>query len=91
MGIAVCNLEVVRDHASVDRYSAIRLHIDLPIEPSQFLKFHELLDGRNWLEVENILARQYPQYALMLKSWIEACRLRADNGGHHANALVPGP
>ena len=91
MGIAVCNLEVVCDHATVDRYSAIRLHIDLPIEPSQFLKFHELLDGRNWLEVENILARQYPQYALMLKGWIDACRLRADNGGHHTSAPLPRP
>ncbi len=81
MGIGACNLEIVRDHATVDRYSAIRLHIDLPIEASQFARLHELLDGRNWLEVESILVRQYPQYALLLKHWIDACRLRAAGAG----------
>ena len=76
MGRYVRNLEMVCDHATPEKYSAVRLHLDLPIDRDQFSKIQDLLEKDKWSEVSSLLAREYPQYESMLADWLDACKAR---------------
>ena len=57
MGRYVRNLEMVCDHATPEKYSAVRLHLDLPIDHDQFSKIQGLLEKDKSTEVSELLAR----------------------------------
>ncbi len=79
MGRYVRNLEMVCDHATPEKYSAVRFHLDLPIDRDQFSEIHGLLEDNKWAEVSSLLAKKYPHYESMLTDWLDACKARAQD------------
>lgn len=87
MGRYVRNLEMICDHATPEKYSAVRLHLDLPIDRGQFSEIHGLLGDNKWTEVSALLSRQYPQYESMLTDWLDACKARAQDQARVASLV----
>jgi hypothetical protein len=86
MGVFVMNLELVCDHATPEKYSAVRFHIDLPVDYEEIPSIHQHLASENWSQVRTLLAERYPQHAALIDRWIEGCQERAHPRRHLAVA-----
>lgn len=60
MGVDVPNLESVCDHATPDKYSAVRLHMDLSFPHYELSQVNHWLEQHAWKDLELFLIERYP-------------------------------
>ena len=77
MGVDVPNLESVCDHATPDKYSAVRLHMDLSFPHRELSQVNNLLEQRAWKDLELFLIERYPQHKQVITLWLEGSQARA--------------
>lgn len=78
MGVDVPNLESVCDHATPDKYSAVRLHMDLSFPHRELSQVNHWLEQRAWKELELFLIERYPQHREVIALWLEGSQARAE-------------
>ena len=77
MGVKVWNMELVCDHATPERASMVRLHLDLPVSASELAGLHqELLQG-HWSALRQLLLQRYPQHREAIEALIAQSRQRS--------------
>ena len=88
MGVAIVNLEIIRDHATRERDSAVRLHMDLPVDYKDVPEIEGMLESGRRADVRKLLSARYPQYAELLMTWLRMCADRVNlNGQDSAKTL----
>ncbi len=69
MGQYRYNAEVFCDHATPDKESAFRMHMDLPFPKEDFERLHEMLNQNQWEEFSNYFSQRYPEHKDIIKIW----------------------
>ncbi|MDM0080398.1 hypothetical protein QTI17_07320 [Variovorax sp. J31P179] len=87
MGRASYNVEAVCDHATPEKDSALRLHMDLPISHEEFQVIQEKLDVNDWAAVKVLMLKKYPELQDAIGSWLKNGEARALGALHHENRL----
>jgi hypothetical protein len=77
MGVQVVNTQLLRDHATPQKDSVIRLHMDLPVGEEQFIEMNELLNANEWEKFEARLVEKHPQHRDILEIWLSKSRDRS--------------
>ncbi|TLG92047.1 hypothetical protein FEM54_10375 [Pseudomonas edaphica] len=77
MGVDVPNLESACDHATPDKYSAVRLHMDLSFPHRELSQVNNWLEQRAWKDLELFLIERYPQHKQVITLWLEGSQARA--------------
>lgn len=77
MGVDVPNLESVCDHATPDKYSAVRLHMDLSFPHRELSQVNNWLEQRAWKDLALFLIERYPQHKQVITLWLEGSQARA--------------
>ncbi|WP_248733218.1 hypothetical protein [Pseudomonas sp. MWU13-2517] len=78
MGVDVPNLELVCDHATPDKYSAVRLHMDLSFPHHELPQVNNWLERHAWNDLELFLTERYPQHREAISLWLECSQARAE-------------
>ncbi|OWP72571.1 hypothetical protein [Pseudomonas sp. K2I15] len=78
MGVDVPNLESVGDHATPEKYSAVRLHMDLSFPHHYLSQVNAWLEKRAWKPLELFLVERYPQHKEVIALWLKGSQARAE-------------
>ena len=78
MGVGVLNLKVFTDHATPDRYSAVELHMELPIPHIDANRVQEMLSNGEWDMAQSYLVAKYPHHSALLTDWLANSRNRQE-------------
>lgn len=79
MGVNVYNLSAFCDYATPDNYSAIELHMELPIPHDDLKKVQGWLSRDEWDAAEIYLVGKYPQHRALLHEWVTGSKSRHEN------------
>ncbi|WP_179404347.1 hypothetical protein [Burkholderia guangdongensis] len=88
MGRKVKNFHVFCDYATTDKYSAVELHMELPIPHADLKKVQGWLDSGEWDSAEAYLVGKYPQYFNLLKEWLAASKARSEGSATRADLVA---
>ncbi|WP_208509172.1 hypothetical protein [Variovorax paradoxus] len=77
MGVATYNVEAVCDHATPEKFSSIRLHMDLPFSHEDFQRISNLLSLQDWQGAEQLACAKYPHLKETISSWMRDSENRA--------------
>lgn len=80
MGNHVLNAEVLCDHATPEKTSAFRMHMDLTFPVEDLDKLHALLDDDRWEEFSAYFSALYPQHSQLIEAWCAGSDARRASG-----------
>jgi hypothetical protein len=60
MGVNCLNFSTISDYATADKYSAVELHMELPVPYANLKKIQDFLDQGEWDTVGSYLIGKYP-------------------------------
>ncbi|SCU84150.1 conserved hypothetical protein [Cupriavidus necator] len=69
MGRYQLNVEVFCDHATPEKASAFRMHMDLPFPKEDFEKLHAMLNRDQWKEFSDYFSQRYPEHKGLIEIW----------------------
>jgi hypothetical protein len=82
MGVKLRNLSILCDYATPEKYTALELHMELPIPHQDIAQVQGWLGEGNWHASADYLANKYPQHRGVIHEWMEASQARSE--GRHA-------
>jgi len=78
MGIKLRNLSIFCDYATPEKYTALVLHMELPIPHQDIAQLQGWLGDGNWHAGESYLTDTYPQHRSLIHDWIVASKARSE-------------
>lgn len=76
MGANVLNLNLFCDYATPEKYSAIELHMELPVSHNDFRRIQNWLDLGEWETAKSYLVEKYPQHRALPGQRLAASQAR---------------
>lgn len=76
MGSHRLNAEVLCDHATPEKTSAFRMHMDLTFPTQDFGKLNAMLHEDRWQEFADYFCDLYPEHRQMIEAWCAGSAVR---------------
>lgn len=90
MGVHVYNFSAFCDYATPEKYSAVELHMELPVPHADLKKVQDWLGDGNWDAAGRYLIGKYPEYRTLLGEWLAASKARNEGTSKSAKLAAVG-
>ncbi len=88
MGSRIYNLNAFCDYATLDKHSAVELHMKIPIPHADLQKVQGWIGSGDWSSAETYLTGKYFQHRALLSEWIAGSRSRRENNDPRAHHIA---